>query len=575
MDSKVKLQIISELNKITDSFAGYLNFMRTAPGALYDHKNLDIWYDTIISEMNPGNSYLFQHSPKLYSAIEELAIQMFSVRSNLFEVENIIMDPDVGEAFKFRGFGSFDSSCVLGCFNDVCSELQNFTQSINRDLYKDNNSFVTIQDVSEAIYLHDLGCFYSFASSEATLDLLPSQSIFSSRWVYYNMKNDDTMYLTRDSNNRLLLKEGEDILNPDAYICVKDMKYVERFKGVNSSNAKQNGFSYCDSSTLTDWHFGKENNNVNVNESNDKKTRSDKKIDSMIDDIFGNEKPKKKKEKIDRDYKGVFSKLLFIIKFPFIKIGGFFALVFKGIKSLFTKFGKWFKGLFVLNHEKIYDKNKNKEKNKKLKKDKKWEVKREKENNKVKVKKERVKKERREFKLFKIKFPKIKLPNLGLNINPYIISFLLPILICFIVWLGYDLKWFNTEFFQNLNSNIHFVDGFGSVIKGVQDWLAPNLEEVGTIPGLLAFILVIPLSFIAFILESIWWLISWVVIGFIKLLIFLVGNIIFILPALLYILGIVLDIIFFSKYDEKDVSVVIGFVISLLACITFGILIFV
>ena len=82
-------------------------------------------------------------------------------------------------------------------------------------------------------------------------------------------------------------------------------------------------------------------------------------------------------------------------------------------------------------------------------------------------------------------------------------------------------------------------------------------------------------SIIAFILESIWWLISWVVIGFIKLLIFLVGNIIFILPLLLYILGIVLDIIFFSKYDEKDVSVVIGFVISLLACITFGILIFV
>ena len=119
MDSKVKRQILSELHQISENFSDYLRFMKDSPNALYDNENLDIWYNTILDKVSPSESVLFQYTPNLSSAIIDLAIQMFSIKSNLFEVENIIMDPIVGEAFKFRGFDSFDSSGVSDCFNNV------------------------------------------------------------------------------------------------------------------------------------------------------------------------------------------------------------------------------------------------------------------------------------------------------------------------------------------------------------------------------------------------------------------------------------------------------------------------
>ena len=88
------------------------------------------------------------------------------------------------------------------------------------------------------------------------------------------------------------------------------------------------------------------------------------------------------------------------------------------------------------------------------------------------------------------------------------------------------------------------------------------------------FIIFIPSMLIAYILEGIWWLISWVIIGLIKLLIFLIGNIVFIIPFLLYGGGVAMDVIMLIKSD-KNASVIIGFALSMILCITFGILIFI
>ena len=79
---------------------------------------------------------------------------------------------------------------------------------------------------------------------------------------------------------------------------------------------------------------------------------------------------------------------------------------------------------------------------------------------------------------------------------------------------------------------------------------------------------------VCYALETVWWLISWVIIGIVKLLILLVGNIVLIIPFILYVGGITMDVIIFAKSD-KNLSKIISFGLSLLLCLIFGIFIFI
>lgn len=189
----------------------------------------------------------------------------------------------------------------------------------------------------------------------------------------------------------------------------------------------------------------------------------------------------------------------------------------------------------------------------------------------TKVKKDdyKVVKKEKKFKSRRFKFPTLKL-----NINPYVFLFIIPLIVCALTLLFSELGWFTSgdNFFVELNKKVNFVDGYGKWAEGIQDWLQPALEDIGTIQGLLAFVLILPLTLVAYVLEGVWWLISWAIIGIIKLLIFLIGKIIFIVPLLLYGGGVTLDVIVFTKSDEKDTSMVIGFIVSLLLCLTLGVL---
>ena len=121
---------------------------------------------------------------------------------------------------------------------------------------------------------------------------------------------------------------------------------------------------------------------------------------------------------------------------------------------------------------------------------------------------------------------------------------------------------------------IKFVDDYGTWAEAVQEWLNEPLEDIGTIPGFLAFFAYYPATLIAYILEGIWWLLSWVIIGVIKLLVFLIAKIVFILPFILFGGGALMGVFMFAKAD-KNTSVIIGFALSMIVCITLGVLIFV
>lgn len=177
--------------------------------------------------------------------------------------------------------------------------------------------------------------------------------------------------------------------------------------------------------------------------------------------------------------------------------------------------------------------------------------------------------------LFKGK--RFRLPSFRLNINWYVLCFIIPVGVCALTLLFNELGWFSSgeNFFIELNNKVNFVKGYGKWAEGIQDWLSPALEDFGTIQNLLAFILFLPLTLVAYVLEGAWWLVSWVIIGVIKLLIFLIGKIIFIIPFLLYGGGIGLDGFLFVKYEDKDASIVIGFILSLVLCLATGILILV
>ena len=219
-------------------------------------------------------------------------------------------------------------------------------------------------------------------------------------------------------------------------------------------------------------------------------------------------------------------------------IGNFFVKPGKEFVAFFVRLGRFFKRLFTGELFKRKPK-------------------------KVKVKKEKNYKVRRKFKLPSFSF------------NSFAFLFVVPIIICGLTFLFCKLGWFSggENFFADLNTKVDFVDGYGKWAKGVQEWLDPALNDTGTIGWLLAFIAILPLTLIAYVLEGIWWLISWILIGIVKLFILLIGKIIFIIPFILFGGGVALDVILFAKYDDKDTSIVVTFVISLLLCLMFGILI--
>ena len=128
---------------------------------------------------------------------------------------------------------------------------------------------------------------------------------------------------------------------------------------------------------------------------------------------------------------------------------------------------------------------------------------------------------------------------------------------------------------STVGDKVNFVDGYGKWAKGIQEWLSPALNDFGTIQFFLAFIIQIPLILIAYVLEGIWWLISWVILGIVKLVILLVGKIIFVIPFILYGGGVAIDVILLAKCDYKDTSFVVSFILSLILCLVFGILILV
>jgi len=161
--------------------------------------------------------------------------------------------------------------------------------------------------------------------------------------------------------------------------------------------------------------------------------------------------------------------------------------------------------------------------------------------------------------------------------NSYALFFIIPVVVCGLTFLFCELGWFSggDNFFIGLNDKVNFVDGYGKWAETIQDWLQPALGEIGTIGGILAFIIILPLTLVAYVLEGAWWLISWALIGIVKLLILLVGKIIFIIPFVLFGGGVVADVIFLVNCDDKETSAIVSFILSLALCLMFGVLILV
>jgi hypothetical protein len=174
----------------------------------------------------------------------------------------------------------------------------------------------------------------------------------------------------------------------------------------------------------------------------------------------------------------------------------------------------------------------------------------------------------------KLSLPKLKLPEINFSIDSRVFLFLIPIAFATLSFLGYTFNWFNGEFFDNLNDSVKFVEGYGKWGQSVADWINSGFDSGNPFLFLLSLVAIFPVTIIVYVIEGIWWLISWVIIGLIKLLIFLIGNIVFIIPFLLYGGGVAMDVIMLIKSD-KNASVIIGFALSMILCITFGILIFI
>lgn len=187
----------------------------------------------------------------------------------------------------------------------------------------------------------------------------------------------------------------------------------------------------------------------------------------------------------------------------------------------------------------------------------------------------------REAQALKVKYrgytpPKKKFRLPSFSFNPSALLFLISIAVCGFILLSYEVGWLSLDknVFDDWNNGVHFVDGYGKWAEAVGDWLNPALEDLGTIPSMAAFIVYLPLTLAAYVLEGVWWLISWVIIGAIKLVLFIFAKIFFFLPFLICGGAIAFDVILFTKL-EKEVSVVVFFIISLISSITAVILIIV
>ena len=169
----------------------------------------------------------------------------------------------------------------------------------------------------------------------------------------------------------------------------------------------------------------------------------------------------------------------------------------------------------------------------------------------------------------KFSLPKLKLPEINFSIDSRVFLFLIPIAFATLSFLGYKFNWFNGEFFDNLNDSVKFVEGYGKWGQSVADWINSGFDSGNPFLFLLSLVAIFPVTIIVYVIEGIWWLISWVIIGIIKLLILLLGSIVLLLPYLLCVGGIALDVVLYVKDDDKELMTTVGFILSLLVCVAF------
>lgn len=169
---------------------------------------------------------------------------------------------------------------------------------------------------------------------------------------------------------------------------------------------------------------------------------------------------------------------------------------------------------------------------------------------------------------------KVKVRKFKFRINPAIISFLIPIVISFLVFLGYECGLFKNSAVSSIFNKVHFEGGYvhsvGKWLDVVDDWFVAS-DNVGTIGGLLAFVVYIPARIIAGIIGTVWWLISWIIIAVVKVVLFIFTKIMFIIPFLLYGAGAVITFLIFDKEDDKDWQFIVCFLISSAFYILMGI----
>ena len=521
---------------------------------------------SILANLADKNGKIYDHNDYFASDRKLLKIKdvMFKMLLNLASETHIYLIKDDSSGEIMYTWNTNPTEMDYKCLNEdmvkLYHELIAVIKENNLDMEQGSmEKYVFSNDLEEALFLDavvDYIGIFAF-TIPPDYDILAFDRFED---VVYGgiccaLTYEKNAYLAKNKEGKLLYAtyKKEDGKEKGYFVDVYSSKYLKRFEDIPA--IKDHPFYYntvvCDGSLLTDWHFGRNEGKENKKETPTKK--QDKKVNN---DSYDKHKPKKeKKPKKPSDYKGIFSKILFIIQYPFVMIGKGFKFVWRKCKLLFSKISNWFKKKFIdpIKIKKTLNKTVYGGK-------------------KPKGCKTKTKEYRPRYNKFEL--PKFRLPNFNLSWVPSLLLYLIPVIVSFVVFLGYENGWFSTELFTSWNSNIHFVDSYGSWAEGVEDWLAPNLEDAGTIGSLIVFIIFIPSMLIAYILEGIWWLISWVIIGVIKLLIFLVGNIVFIIPFLLYGGGVAMSVIMFAKSD-KNASVVIGFGLSLLLCLMFGIFIFV
>ncbi len=177
----------------------------------------------------------------------------------------------------------------------------------------------------------------------------------------------------------------------------------------------------------------------------------------------------------------------------------------------------------------------------------------------------------------KFRFKKINFKKIQFNINSAILRYLIPVVVCALALLVYKQGWISNAFFSGLVKKVKFAGEYLEVAnnwaKALTGWLKPAIKDFGVL-WLFAMLLYLPLGLIGYVLGTIWWLISWVIVGAIKLVLFLIATIIGLIPFLLYGAGVALDILIFHKEDDKDWQIVIAFIVSLVLSLVMGMIVF-